>query len=374
MTSLFLCSPSLVMGGAERYLVNLSEGLLDEGHEVTIILVEAKGPLLADVDKRCRMIVMNKTRVIKSISSLTSIFKENSPDVIISFQTHMNVSTLIAMALAKTTVPVIITEHAPIANHLNIGAPMLTRIKNGVMLTLVKNLYKRANKFIGVSTSVAQQYAEFSAIPRQNVRVIATPIVTPMLLMRAAQAPTHPWLIEKTHPVIISMGRLVGEKDQATLIRAFGLLRKQMNARMIIFGEGVERKNLEEIIQNLGIGKDVDLPGEVLNPFREMSQADLYVHSAKLEGFGNVLVEALACGLPVIATDCPVGPREILSDGQYGVLTPVGDEYVLAKEMYRVLNMSKLEKDRIINAGKERANEFTLNHSVKSYMDIIREL
>jgi glycosyltransferase involved in cell wall biosynthesis len=362
------------MGGAERYLVNLSEGLLDEGHEVTIILVEAKGPLLADVDKRCRMIVMNKTRVIKSISSLTSIFKENSPDVIISFQTHMNVSTLIAMALAKTTVPVIITEHAPIANHLNIGAPMLTRIKNGVMLTLVKNLYKRANKFIGVSTSVAQQYAEFSAIPRQNVRVIATPIVTPMLLMRAAQAPTHPWLIEKTHPVIISMGRLVGEKDQATLIRAFGLLRKQMNARMIIFGEGVERKNLEEIIQNLGIGKDVDLPGEVLNPFREMSQADLYVHSAKLEGFGNVLVEALACGLPVIATDCPVGPREILSDGQYGVLTPVGDEYVLAKEMYRVLNMSKLEKDRIINAGKERANEFTLNHSVKSYMDIIREL
>ena len=105
-----------------------------------------------------------------------------------------------------------------------------------------------------------------------------------------------------------------------------------------------------------------------------MSQADLYVHSAKSEGFGNVLVEALACGLPVIATDCPVGPREILSNGQYGVLTPVGDEYVLAEEMYRVLNLSKLERESIVNAGKERANEFTLNHSVKSYMDIIREL
>ena len=268
----------------------------------------------------------------------------------------------------------IITEHAPIAGHLNIRDPMLTRIKNGVMLTLVKILYKRANKFVGVSTSVAQQYAEFSAIPGQNVSVVATPIVTPKLLMRVAKEPSHPWVIEKRHPVIISMGRLAGEKDQATLIRAFGLLRKKMSARLIIFGEGAERKNLEEIIRNLGIGKDVDLPGEVLNPFREMSQADLYVHSAKSEGFGNVLVEALACGLPVIATDCPVGPREILSNGQYGVLTPVGDEYVLAEEMYRVLNLSKLERESIVNAGKERANEFTLNHSVKSYMDIIREL
>lgn len=147
-----------------------------------------------------------------------------------------------------------------------------------------------------------------------------------------------------------------------------------MSARLIIFGEGAERKNLENAIQNLGIGKDVDLPGEILNPFREMSQADLYVHSAKMEGFGNVLVEALACGLPVIATDCPVGPQEILSDGQYGVLTPVGDEFTLAEEMYRVLNLSKLERESIVNAGKERAKEFTLTHSVKSYMDIIGEL
>jgi glycosyltransferase involved in cell wall biosynthesis len=371
MTSVMLCSPSMVMGGAERYLLNLSDGLLAEGNDVTIVLMEATGPLFGEIDSRCRVIPINRPRAIKSVGALAKVFEENIPDIVISFQTHMNVIVSIAMILSRKTIPLIVTEHAPVSNHIKNDIPRLTRIKNYMMLIAAKFLYRRAYKLIGVSAGVIQEYREFTRLPAHRVKSISTPIVTPKLLKQAQQEPTHLWLLEKKQPVIISMGRLEKVKDHITLLEAFVLLRKQMDVRLIILGEGSEREVLESFIADRNIEAFVDLPGIAINPFREMAHADLYVQTSIYEGFGNVLVEAMACGLPVISTNCPVGPGEILRNGEFGVLLPVRDAVSLANEMARMLNLFDVDREKIVRAGKRRANDFSAAQAVKKYIECI---
>lgn len=371
MTSVFLCSPSMVMGGAERYLLNLSDGLLEDGYDVTIILMEAKGPLLEEIDSRCELISIDKPRVAKSLGALRKVFKENSPDIIVSFQTHMNVVVSIAVLLSGEKIPLVVTEHAPFSSHLSLDFPRITKIKNSFMLAVAKILYKRAETLVGVSDGVTQEYKAFAGLSDHQVVTISTPIVTSKLLEQAQEAPVHRWLVEKKQPVVISMGRLGKEKDYITLLKAFELLRKTVNAKLIIFGEGSERDELKSFITERNLSQYIDMPGINLKPFREMSHADLYVQTSVFEGFGNVLVEAMACGLPVISTDCPVGPRDILGEGKYGALTPVGDPVSLADEMQRILGLTEAERTEIVLAGKERANVYSAAQAVQKYSEIL---
>ena len=171
--------------------------------------------------------------------------------------------------------------------------------------------------------------------------------------------------------MILAAGRLHVSKDFPTLLRAFSLVRKEIPSRLVILGEGEKRKELEDLAQELGIRKDHDLPGFVENPYKYMKHATVFVLSSQWEGFGNVLVEAMACGCPVISTDCPSGPREILRDGEYGVLVPPKDSEKLAQGILRVLENQDLRRE-LSEKGKKRALDFTVDRAVEEYVKLVK--
>ncbi len=164
----------------------------------------------------------------------------------------------------------------------------------------------------------------------------------------------------------MSAGRLEPQKDHATLLRAFALVRKERPARLVIFGEGQERSRLESLCRELGVDGDVDLPGFADNTCAAMSRAALYVLSSRFEGLPNALIEALACGCPAVATDCPSGPAEILASGRYGLLVPPGNPQALAGAMATALDQAW---DRA--ALRRRGAEFSLDASLAQYLDAL---
>jgi len=180
--------------------------------------------------------------------------------------------------------------------------------------------------------------AQLMNVSRERITVIYNPSVVQAEVQAKAQAPLdHPWFKPDQPPVILAVGRLQVQKDYPTLIRAFALVRQTRPVRLLILGEGKERPLLEALVKELGLEQDVSLPGFVLNPYAYMARAALFVLSSRWEGLPTVLIEALCCGAPVVSTDCPSGPREILRDGQYGPLVPVGGVNALARAIETTL-------------------------------------
>ncbi|MDT8284422.1 MAG: glycosyltransferase, partial [Thermovirgaceae bacterium] len=201
------------------------------------------------------------------------------------------------------------------------------------------------------------------------VMAIHNPVVTPELFSRAEQPADHPWFsgLEGTGvPVILGMGRLTKQKDFHTLIRAFAEVRRNRNCRLMILGDGSDLGSLKKLVQGLGLAREVDFPGFHINPFPFLSRADLFVLSSIWEGFGMVLVEAMALGVPVVSTDCPSGPREILRGGQLGRLVPVGDHLSLAEAMVKTMD-NPLSSHILIAASKD----YTIEKVAKDYLETL---
>jgi glycosyltransferase involved in cell wall biosynthesis len=233
---------------------------------------------------------------------------------------------------------------------------------------LVPLLYPRASQIIAVSDGVADDLSRFSGVERNRIDVVQNPVVTPELAALADEPVDHPWFSPGEPPVILGVGRLSDQKDFATLLRAFALVRAKRPARLVILGEGGYRAELEQLVTQLGIGADVDLPGFAGNPFSYMSKASLFVLSSKFEGLPGALIEAMACGTPVVATDCPSGPREILEDGSLGGLVPVGDPESLAAAIGHAL-------DQPTPPGRLRAKaaEYTVDRAVSRYLALLEQ-
>ena len=196
---------------------------------------------------------------------------------------------------------------------------------------LVKRFYPWADYVIGISRGVADDLSQTAGLPRERIKILYNPVVTPELREKARAPLNHPWFEAGQPPVILAVGRLTKQKDFPTLIRAFAQVRQSRPARLLILGEGPDRPALEALVNQLGLEDSVAMPGFVDNPYAYMSRASLYVLSSRWEGLPTVLIEALYCGPPIIAMDCPSGPREILADGQHGLLVPVGDITALAQ-------------------------------------------
>ncbi len=222
----------------------------------------------------------------------------------------------------------------------------------------------RADGMIAVSRGVAEDFAQVTGIEPRKVRVVDNPIVTPDLAALALGAADHPWLRDAGPPVILGVGRLTAQKDFATLLSAFVLVREQRPCRLLIIGEGEERGRLEALAVRLGVGQVCNLPGFQPNPLPFMRAARLLVLSSRWEGFGNVLVEALYCGTPVVSTDCPHGPREVLADGAFGRLVPLDDVQALADAIVATLDEPP-DRERL----QARAAEFTAARSADGYLE-----
>lgn len=204
-------------------------------------------------------------------------------------------------------------------------------LKGRIMLFLYRRFYAGADAVIAVSREAASDLTERLRLSPGQVRMIYNPVITPALFEQAKEAVEHPWFAPGQPPVVLSAGRLCEQKDFPTLLRAFAQVRAHTRSRLVILGEGPERLSLERMASDLGLRASVLLPGFVANPYAYMARAATYVLSSKWEGLPTVLIEALACGAPVVSTDCPSGPREILQDGKYGRLVPVGDADALAQ-------------------------------------------
>ena len=215
---------------------------------------------------------------------------------------------------------------------------------------------------MAVSHGVGDSLAELADIPRERITTIYNPTVTPDLHAGARVPLDHPWFRPDAPPVVPGAGRLVPPKDFPTLLRAFARVRAQRPARLVILGEGKRRGELETLAATLGITADTAMPGFVENPYPYMARAAVFVLSSVREGLPNVLIEALACGCPVVSTDCPSGPAEVLDGERYGRLVPTGDDAALARALCATLEKAP-PRERLI----ERGRFFSVDRAVEQY-------
>jgi glycosyltransferase involved in cell wall biosynthesis len=348
-------------GGAERVMLNLADGLSTCGHRVDLVLVQAVGEYLDTIPAHIRVIHLNAPRLLNAVPALSRYLQENQPKTLISALEDTNIVAILARRLARVPTRLIVTVH----NQLSQEVKHAKNWKRRCVPYLIRWIYPGADAVVGVSRGVVTDLQKFGISPHRT-HAIYNPIITPTFLSRPKVPIDHPWFRPAAPPVILGVGRLNEQKDFVTLIRAFAQVRQRQPARLMILGEGTERTTLEALITALGLSEDVSLPGFVAHPDDYMAAASVVVLSSAWEGFGNILVEAMAMGTPVVSTNCESGPAEILVDGEYGKLVPVKDEIALAEAILATL-AQPLAPDRL----KQRAHDFSLDKVLVHYQQLL---
>jgi len=293
-------------------------------------------------------------RMARAFIGIAQYIRRERPRVILASLCTSTTATLLARQWAGKEVRVVVAVRNSVLD-------MDARERG-----LAEMLFPKADGIVTISRGLADEQTSQMSISRERVTPIYNPAFTPDLEFLALETPAHPWLRQKGLSVILAIGRLQKQKDHPTLLRAFARLAGCPEMRLVILGEGPERMSLESLVRELGLEGKVDMPGWEPNPFAFMSHARLFVLSSRWEGFANVLVEALACGCPVVSTDCPAGPREILEDGRWGALVPVGDDAALAQAMEEAL---EARPDR--DALRRRASFFSVERAVEQYEQVL---
>jgi len=374
--------PSLERGGIERTLVNLSKGLVAEGFSVDLVLAHAVEAFLQQVPKSVRIIKIGgyqlsrllphvlPPRVRLAVTILPGFIlylRQFRPDVLLSMQ--FSVIAVWGRRLARVPTRVIIRESNTITESTSQDRYWFAR----VVPYLKRCSYPRADAIVAVSEGVAEDLAQVLGVPREQIQVIYNPTFDEAILEKAKEAIDHPWFQPGEPPVILGVGRLTRQKDFSTLLRAFSLVRQEMSTRLVILGEGEERSRLEGLAQELGVAEEVALPGFVENPYKYMKRASVFVLSSRYEGLPNVLIEAIAMGVPVVSTDCRSGPREILMGGAAGPLVAVGDAEGLAREIVGLLQDPD-RATRMVQVGQEHLRRFRPEICVRQYSELINAL
>lgn len=318
--------PGLYEGGAERIVLNLTKGISERGYAVDLVLARAEGPYMDQIPDKVRLVDLKAHRVISSMPALIKYLQRERPAALLSGM-FTNIMVLWARRLCGFPQRLLITEH----NSLSSIVKNKSDLRWQLYPKLAGRYYPWADHIIAVSHDVADDLERTAGIPHELIQVIYNPIVTQDLQDKSEEALEHPWFKDGEPPVILSVGRLTDQKAFDVLIRAFSFVRKSNPARLLILGEGENRPDLEALIWQLGLEQDVSLMGFVQNPYSYMSRASLFALPSRWEGLPTVLVEALYLGMPIVATDCPGGSREILRDGQFGRLVPVDDPLALAE-------------------------------------------
>src|SRR5690606_26042131 len=299
-------------GGAERVMVSLVNGLASRNLDVDLVLAREAGVYLNDVSRQVRIVGLDANRALGAMWPLARYLRSERPATLVSAMNYVNVIAHWARRLSGASTRVVFTEHANLSQLLAASQPLMA----WSLPKLMRPAYASAHSIIAVSAGVADDLAHTLRIDRSLVHTRHNPIETAALAAKAREPLDHPWFAPEEPPVIIAAGRLSPEKDFPTLIRAFSLLRRRRPARLAILGEGGQRAELQAQIDALEHGRDVLLAGFQTNPYAWMGRAAVFVLSSRWEGFGNVLVEAMACGTPVVSTACPSGPEEILEGGR----------------------------------------------------------
>ena len=355
-------SQDLAGGGAERVLVNIANGLAEMGVPVDLLLVRPVGPFVNYVSRRVKVIPLETKRVLNSIGALRRYIVANQPYSLLSALPHANVAAVIAARASGIGTKVVISEHSVPSFAMQRSSRRMIRWSYRV----APLVYPWADVVVAVSDGVAADLSSTLRVPPEKITRIYNPIATELPEAGVAASPPHPWLAEDQPPVIMAMGRLAPVKDFSTLLRGFAILRRTLHARLIILGEGPLRYELMELADTLGIKADLALPGFVDNPLSWLRHAAVFAATSISESFGNAIVEALLCGTPVVATDCPFGPREILNGGQFGTLVPVGNPELLAAGLYQMIRCPPCS-----DLLKKHAQRFGVARAVNEYARLL---
>ncbi len=322
--SIFL--PALHGGGAERSMLSLAGGFAARGHAVDLVLARAVGPYLAEIPEGVTLVDLQSKGTVASLPALVRYLRQQRPDGMVSALSRANIVAILARRLAGTPHRLVVNEQ----NTLTQWAKDSDNWRSRMTPRFASLSYRWADAVVAVSQGVADDLMHVRKVPAKRIEVIFNPGATSEVLRKASLPLQHDWFVEGEPPVIVAVGSLSPQKDFENLLHAFARVRSRQEVRLIILGEGDERPKLEALVRSLDIEDDVRMPGFVENPYAYMHRAAAFVLSSRFEGLPTVLVEALTCGTPLVATDCPSGPREILRGGEFGLLVPVGQVDPLA--------------------------------------------
>ena len=354
--------PSLFGAGGQRSMLNLAHGIADRGYAIDLVLARAVGEFLPEVRSPVRIIDLGASRALTSLPGMVRYLRRERPDAMLSVFGYVNAVALWAWKLSGSKTRMYVNEQ----NTVSVEAANASSW--GVRLTpwLIRRFYPWANGIVVVSQGVRNDMAKLSKIPSQHITVIYNPSIVAAEVQEKSREPLdHPWFEPGGPPVLLAVGRLQPQKDYAMLLEAFAQVRKTRPVRLMILGEGKERPRLEAIVEALDIAADVSLPGFVMNPFAYMARSSLFVLSSRWEGLPTVLIEALCCGTPVVSTDCPSGPREILQNGRFGRIVPVGDVGAFAQAIIKSLD------EPASKPAPESWQPYELNAVVDHYLDML---
>lgn len=356
-----LFMPLLSVGGAQRVFLRLARGFAQRGYAVDLVVANASGLLRDQVPCEVRLVDLGARRVGLSLVPLVRYLRAARPEALLATLAHANVVAVLAHRLTRAARVLAVRE----ANTPDAEYHHSRSAKSRVVHLLRRQLYRHADVVIANSYGAAESLRRLVPLDERKLRVIYNPVVAPELLQAANEPVEHPWFAQANIPVVLGVGRLTPQKGFDTLLRAFARVRAHLPAYLVILGEGEERPALRQLARALGVHEQVAMPGYEANPFKYMRRAAVYVLSSRWEGLPNTLIEAMACGTPVVATDCPSGAREILENGRWGRLVPVDDAEALATAIVETLT-----NPPAVNPA-QRAQAFSLDHGVEAYLDAL---
>lgn len=392
--------PDLGGGGVQKMTLSLAAALSARGHEVDIVVYEPEGELgsmvpagltvrhleptsrivgrllalLADPGAwlqllRPVLLARKPAPTLVYLKALADYLRARRPDALLAAAPHQNLEAIWARRVAGVSTRVLISERT-VPSQVLLTSPMW---RNRFLPPLMRRAYQQADVIVSVSQALGDDLAAVTGIPRPRITAIYNPVVGPEIEELAAQPISHPWFAPGQPPVILGVGRLSEQKDFPTLIRAFAAVRAERHVRLVIFGAAKDQAKTEQrrgeikaLAEELGVGADVDAPGFTANPFAYMARAGLFVLSSRYEGLPGVLIQAMATGCPVVSTDCPSGPMEILEAGRWGPLVPVGDVQAIAAAIRHVLDTPPPRA-----LLKQRAREFSVERAVQRYSEVL---
>lgn len=354
--------PDLNGGGAERVMLYLVAGLDRARWDVTLGLARKHGPYVPLIPRDISVLEFRKDRAAQAVLDIARALRAGRYDVCFSM-VSMNLAAVLAGALARTHARVVLSAR----NHYSKSLPAEAS-GSALKMAAIRFLYPRADAVACVSRGVADDLITKFSVPADKALVIHNPIDIARVQAQAAEPCEHPWLpATAKNPVLAAVGKLQVAKGYPYLLEAFLTIRKaRPGTRLLILGEGPERARIEGFIAAHGLADEVALAGFHTNPYRFLSRATLFVHAALWEGFPNVLVEAMACGLPVVSTDCPSGPSEIVTPGRDGLLVPVADPGALAEAALSLLDEPHRAR-AMADAGRETVERFSVGRVVARY-------
>jgi glycosyltransferase involved in cell wall biosynthesis len=351
--------PDLRGGGAERLHVNLAQHWHAQEIQVEFVLMRRRGELLSILPVGVGVVDLGVDRIRKVILPLARYLRKARPDILLTAMWPLTSAAVFSWWLAGKPGRLYLSDH----NHLSISCVQELKISSRILGLAMRLTYPSASGLIAVSEGVKKDMCRLGGFPESLVRVIYNPTAMGVSPHKEPIGTRQKlWGAGFDHH-ILSVGTLKPQKDHATLIYAFARLPSVLNAKLTILGEGPLRPELEALVKRLGIRDRVAMPGFAIDAYPWFRSADLFVLSSRWEGFGNVIVEALECGVPVVSTDCPSGPAEILGDGLFGGLVPIQDPTGLALGMAKAL-AAPVDRAFLMR----RAKDFTVGAISEQYL------